>query len=159
MKMRRLILISFLLIIALLTSCIHSNEISKVAPDEIMGMKKFVVLEGEEAIKRAQASHGYKLKYIEDAVVVHYTDGKHMVILWITKYPNSKIAEEENRKMAEKIKESNMSISLIKINGEDVYNFSISKTHHHYFWSKREYLLYLIPYNIDDYKVLSSVVK
>lgn len=158
--MRKSLLFTIIILFALFTSCIGlSQDISKVAPDELMGMKKFTVLKGEEAIKKAQASHGYKLKYIEDAVVMHYTDGKHMVILWITKYPNSTIAQEENEKMAQKIAKDNMSITIIKINNKEVYNFSISKVHHHYFWCQGKYLLYLIPYNINDYQVLTSVIK
>jgi len=71
------------------------------APDELLGMEKVVVLEGEEAIEDVRQKHIGAVENMEDMAIVQYGPAYHQIVLWITLYPSDDIAASENEKMAD----------------------------------------------------------
>ncbi len=72
---------------------------SKIAPDELLGMKKIVVSCGVDALQRVKQSHTGSIEHIEDVAIVHYIKEDKFLTLWTTLYPNETIINNETEKM------------------------------------------------------------
>ncbi len=72
---------------------------SKIAPDELLGMKKIVVSSGVDALQRVKQSHTGSIEHIEDVAIVHYIKEDKFLTLWTTLYPNETITNNETEKM------------------------------------------------------------
>jgi len=120
------------------------------APDELLGMKVIVVLEGAEAIEDVRQKHIGAVENVDDIAMVQYGPAYHQIKLWITLYPNNTIAASENEKMADAMirfggnwKEN---LEEVTIGGKKVYR-TTPNGDFHYFWVEREYVFYVtIPH-------------
>ncbi len=147
-KMGAVIAIIAVIAIALAASYLMlPKRAADIAPDELLGMEKVVVLEGAEAIEDVRQKHIGAVENAEDIAIVQYGPAYHQIVLWVTLYPNDVVAASENEKMADAMvrfggnwKEN---LEEVTIGGKKVYG-TTPNGDFHYFWAEREYVFYVI---------------
>lgn len=125
-----------------------------IAPDELLGMKGVVVLEGAEAIEDVRQKHIGAVENVEDIAIVQYGPAYHQIVLWVTLYSNDVVATSENEKMADAMirfggnwKEN---LEEVTIGGKKVY-ITTPNGDFHYFWVERGYVFYVtIPRTLQE---------
>jgi len=130
-----------------------TKRAADVAPDELLGMEKVVVLEGEEAIEDVRQKHIGAVENVVDTAIVQYGPAYHQIVLWVTIYPNDDIAANENEKMADAMIRFGGSweenLEEVTIGGKNVYR-TTPDGDFHYFWADRKYVFYVtIPRTLE----------
>ncbi|MDI6889190.1 MAG: hypothetical protein QMC78_05860 [Methanocellales archaeon] len=146
-KIAIIITIVVVLAIALAVSYLAlPKRAADAAPDELLGMEKVVVLEGQGAIEDVRQKHIGAVENVEDMAIVLYGPAYHQITLWVTLYSSDDIAANENKKMADamirfggKWKEN---LEEVTIGGKKVYR-TTPNGDFHYFWAEREYVFYV----------------
>lgn len=116
-------------------------------PDELLGIKGVVILEGQEAIEDVRQKHIGAIENVEDIAIVQYGPAYHQIVLWVTLYSSDDIAASENKKMADAMIRfgGNLGENLeeVTIGGKNVYR-TTPNGDFHYFWAEGEYIFYVI---------------
>ncbi|RLI84339.1 MAG: hypothetical protein DRO98_08660 [Archaeoglobales archaeon] len=130
-------------------TCVEeTRDVSKLLPEEIDGMHKFIAMKGEKALEYIKKAHKGEIRNVEDIAVVHYYSNRSLVVLWITEYPDKKTAENETLRMVKSMKKFGglwAEVERAKLNGINVFYVPVKE---HYFFSKGRYAFYLIPHNV-----------
>lgn len=151
------VVIAIVVIIAMALAASHlmlPKRAADIAPDELLGMKGVVVLDGAEAIEDVRQKHIGAVENVEDIAIVQYGPAYHQIVLWVTLYSNDVVATSENEKMADAMirfggnwKEN---LEEITIGGKKVY-ITTPNGDFHYFWVEREYVFYVtIPRTLQE---------
>jgi hypothetical protein len=152
--MRKVII--FTIIACLLAAC--AQKASDIAPNELLGMEKNLIAEGEKAIKSVKKSHLGNIEWVEDVAIASYrSDGKSLM-LWITIYPNLTIAEQETDRMAQsmlKYEDWGKNLKKIDLNGIQIY--STFRGFEHYFWSEGRCMFYIVPKNLNQSEIIEVI--
>jgi len=143
------VVIAIVVIIAMALAAsyfMQPKRAADAAPDELLGIKGVVVLEGQEAIEDTRQKHIGAIESVEDIAIVQYGPAYHQIVLWITLYPSDDIAASENEKMADAMvrfggnwKEN---LEEVSIGGKNVYR-TTPNGDFHYFWAEGEYIFYV----------------
>jgi len=118
-----------------------------LAPEELLGMKKTILLEGEAAIEDVKRKHIGRIENAQDIAIVNYGHSSHPILLWVTLYPNKKIAQEENEKMAKAMVKYgggwDKNLTTLTIKKKKIYRTSPDGYEEHYFWAEGNWLFYV----------------
>jgi len=137
----------FILCLFFLTCRQLPKKVSKLVPEELCGMKKTIILEGEAAIEDVKRKHIGKIENVQDIAIVNYGPPRHPILLWITLYPNRKIAYVENEKMAKAMQKYGnnwgKNLTLFTVEKRKVYCTSPDGLEEHYFWVEKNYIFYV----------------
>lgn len=147
---KKLLAIRYLLILLglFLLSCRQlPKKANELVPEQLLGMKKTILLEGKAAIEDVKRKHIGRIENAQDIAVVNYGPSSHPILLWITLYPNKKIAQEENEKMAKAMIKYgggwDKNLTTLTIEKKKVYRTSPDGYEEHYFWAEKSWLFYV----------------
>jgi len=147
---KRLLFVSYLLffVYPFFLACRQlSKEANELAPEQLLGMKKTIILEGEAAIEDVKSKHIGRIENAQDIAIVNYGPARHPVLLWITLYPNKKIAQEENEKMAKAMIKYGSAweknLTTLTVGKKKIYRTSPDGYEEHYFWVEKNCLFYV----------------
>ena len=150
--------IIWIFVIFLLSQCVQKRAV-ELAPSELLGMKKQLLLSGEKAIEAVKKSHIGKLKDIKDLAIFRYTQGNKSIILWITTYPTSKVAKTETERMVQAMLKFKGWENLKKLKIDKKIIYYISKGNKmHYFWNDSYCVFYIVSENLNK-KEKVAVIK
>lgn len=146
MKFRHFL--SLLVLFFCLSACKQlPKKASELVPEQLLGMRKTTVREGETAIEEVKKSHIGKVENAEDIMIINYGPSRHPIVLWITVYPNKKIAQIENEKMAKAMIKYDSgwekNLTQITVEKRKVYRTSPDAYEEHYFWAEKNWLFYV----------------
>jgi len=169
----RLFVFLFLSLSVMFSGCAEKNA-WEVLPDQLLGMQKIPVAQGSEAHRSIEKSHIGNVKYLDDAVIVRYSEmslssgpdlGSNLssnsnqhkfknMMLWLSIYPNTTISEKETERMVdamERFEDWGMGLNRVIIAEKDVY--SVRRDVNHYFWADNKCMFYIIPYNLSKTEI------
>ncbi|AEA47685.1 hypothetical protein [Archaeoglobus veneficus] len=132
-------------------------DAANVTPDEIIGMKKFVVMKGEEALEFIKKTHVGEIKYVEDIAVLHYAGNDSFVVLWVTVYPSPEVAKNETEKMVESMKKFGgiwAAVRPVKLGDVEAYRVPEKE---HYFFAEGRYMVYIMPHGLSGDEIVRFV--
>ncbi len=136
---------------------------TNVTPNEIMGMKKLVCLTGKPALEMVKEMHIGRIRFVEDIALMHYIgkNASKFVVVWVTVYPNSSVAKEETRRMANAMVEFGWkNVSRTRIDGLEVYYVRPpGKNETHYFWCRGRVMIYIIPHGLNESQIREFIEK
>ncbi len=136
-------------------SSINNSTVANLLPENIMGMHKFVALKGKPALEFIKKSHRGPIKYVKDIALVHYLGNDSMMLVWITEYPSSKLAENQTLLMVRGMKKfGGVWVNVEKVKLGNVTAYYVPGKNQ-YFFCKDNYVIYLMPVNMNNTSIVA----
>lgn len=150
--MKKPIILLILILLACLLSGCAQQEATEVAPQELLGMEKNTVAVGKRALESVKEMHIGRIKYIEDVAIFKYAKDGKSVMLWVTTYSNSSLAQNETERMVQAMfdfKDWGSKLQNFKVEDKQVYSLP-REDQMHYFWRSNYCMFYFVSENIND---------
>lgn len=153
-----IILLILILLPCLLSGCAQQKDAvvkqnaTEIAPQELLGMEKNTVAVEERALESVKKMHIGRIKYIEDVAIFKYAKYGKSVMLWVTTYSNSSIAQNETDRMVQAMfdfKDWGSKLQNFKVEDKQVYSLP-REDQMHYFWRSNYCMFYFVSENIND---------
>ncbi|MCL5291754.1 MAG: hypothetical protein M1548_04385 [Actinobacteria bacterium] len=122
----------------------RSSELARIVQNEIGGKKLLESITGQEAMEATRRLHKGQVRPAADAVIASYEEE---VSIWLTRYENKSIADEQLEKMKQAMSRFGggfEQLSTEKIGGVEVF-VTRPRGKVQFFWRRGDVTAYIIP--------------
>ncbi|MFP3908301.1 MAG: hypothetical protein ACLFVI_07385 [Archaeoglobaceae archaeon] len=157
--MKKIIILFVLITLAcILAGCAHQKAI-EIAPSELLGMEKKTIAVEERALESVERMHIGRLEYMEDVAIFKYEKEGKSVILWVTTYSNSTVAQNETERMVQAMlnfRDWGVNLQESEVEGKHIYCLPRGDEMH-YFWEDNYCMFYFVSQNLNSTEIHSII--
>lgn len=146
-----MILFTLALLACILSGCAQ-KEATEIPPPELLGMEKNTVAAGARALESVREMHIGRIEYIDDVAIFKYSKNGKSVMLWVTTYSNSSLAQNETDRMVQAMynfKDWGTKLQDFKVEDKQVYSLPRGDQMH-YFWGNEYCMFYFVSENLNN---------
>lgn len=130
----------------------YPKTLEECLPDQVSQLVLYKTTSGREAVEITKQSHRGEIRLVKDMTIGYYAED---LSIWLSEYPDEATAKKETERMVKAMPAFGQgfeALKQIKLGGEKAFETK-PQGKPHYFWYKKNVLVYFIPNELSQKEV------